>query len=54
MWGVTSGRFEGVDMYQMVLWPEDRSCERAWLLENIKGAAGVLVLLGDRVCRDLE
>ncbi|KAJ7918518.1 hypothetical protein B0H13DRAFT_1992519 [Mycena leptocephala] len=37
----------------MVLWPEDRSCERAWLLENIKGAAGVLVLLGDRVNEEL-
>ncbi|KAF7360105.1 hypothetical protein MVEN_00738900 [Mycena venus] len=37
----------------IVLWPEDRTCERAWLLENVKGAAGVLVLLGDRVNEEL-
>ncbi|KAJ7359754.1 hypothetical protein DFH08DRAFT_846931 [Mycena albidolilacea] len=37
----------------IVLWPEDRGCERAWLLENIKGAAGVLVLLPERVNEEL-
>ncbi|KAJ7185906.1 hypothetical protein C8R46DRAFT_1062038 [Mycena filopes] len=37
---------------EVVLWPEDRSCERSWLLENIKGAAGVLVLLGDKFLVD--
>ncbi|KAK7025048.1 hypothetical protein R3P38DRAFT_2952510 [Favolaschia claudopus] len=37
----------------IVVWPEDRSCERAWLLENIKGAAGVLVLLPDKVNQEL-
>ncbi|KAF7351451.1 hypothetical protein MSAN_01577200 [Mycena sanguinolenta] len=37
----------------IVLWPEDRGCERAWLLENIKGATGVLVLLPDRVNEEL-
>ncbi|KAJ7907123.1 D-isomer specific 2-hydroxyacid dehydrogenase [Mycena leptocephala] len=26
----------------VVLWPEERPCERAWLLQNIKGVAGVL------------
>ncbi|KAJ6583068.1 hypothetical protein DFH09DRAFT_1145240 [Mycena vulgaris] len=33
----------------VVLWPEDRVCERRWVLENIKGAAGVLVLLPEAV-----
>ncbi|KAJ7697662.1 D-isomer specific 2-hydroxyacid dehydrogenase [Mycena rosella] len=38
---------------EVVLWPENRGCERAWLLENIKGAAGVLVLLPDTVNAEL-
>ncbi|KAJ7430516.1 hypothetical protein B0H11DRAFT_927769 [Mycena galericulata] len=38
---------------EIVVWPEDRACERAWLLENIKGAAGVLVLLQDMVNAEL-
>ncbi|KAF7316031.1 hypothetical protein MIND_00120800 [Mycena indigotica] len=33
----------------LVVWSEDRSCPRPWLLENIPGAAGVIVLLGDKV-----
>ncbi|KAJ6557815.1 D-isomer specific 2-hydroxyacid dehydrogenase [Mycena capillaripes] len=37
----------------IALWPEERACERAWLLENIKGAAGVLVLLPDIVNEEL-
>ncbi|KAJ7077182.1 D-isomer specific 2-hydroxyacid dehydrogenase [Mycena epipterygia] len=37
----------------VVLWPEDRGCDRSWLLENIKGAAGVLVLLPDTVNLEL-
>ncbi|KAG7097660.1 hypothetical protein E1B28_004988 [Marasmius oreades] len=34
---------------EVVLWPEDRACEREWLLKNIKGAAGVLVMITDIV-----
>ncbi|TFK64593.1 D-isomer specific 2-hydroxyacid dehydrogenase [Pluteus cervinus] len=34
---------------EVVLWPEDRACERPWLLENIKGAAGVILVLGEKV-----
>lgn len=26
------------------MWPENRGCDKEWLLENIEGAAGVLVL----------
>ncbi|KAJ7095662.1 D-isomer specific 2-hydroxyacid dehydrogenase [Mycena epipterygia] len=37
----------------VIMWPEDRGCERSWLLENVKGAAGVLVLLPDTVDREL-
>ncbi|KAJ7723336.1 hypothetical protein DFH07DRAFT_759522 [Mycena maculata] len=38
---------------EVVLWPEDRGCAREWLLENIKGAVGVLVLLPDIVNAEL-
>ncbi|KAH8827031.1 hypothetical protein DL96DRAFT_1464876 [Flagelloscypha sp. PMI_526] len=33
---------------EIVVWPEDRPCERAWLLENVPGAAGVIVMLSDK------
>jgi len=32
-----------------VLWPEDRVVDRGWLLENIRGAVGLLVFLTDKV-----
>ncbi|KAL0060716.1 hypothetical protein AAF712_012496 [Marasmius tenuissimus] len=38
---------------EVVLWPEDRACERPWLLENIKGATGVLVMVTDVVDEEL-
>ncbi|KAJ6478825.1 hypothetical protein C8R47DRAFT_1219369 [Mycena vitilis] len=38
---------------EIVMWPEDRACQRPWLLENIKGASGVLVLLSDAVNEEL-
>ncbi|KAJ7856909.1 D-isomer specific 2-hydroxyacid dehydrogenase [Mycena leptocephala] len=34
---------------EIVLWPEERPCERSWLLQNIKGVAGVLTPLTARV-----
>ncbi len=34
---------------QIVAWPEDRKCERSWLLEKIAGATGVIVMLFDKV-----
>ena len=37
---------------KVVLWPEDRTCERAWLLDNVPGATGLIVLLTDKA-RDL-
>ncbi|KAH7921567.1 hypothetical protein BV22DRAFT_1049529 [Leucogyrophana mollusca] len=37
----------------LVVWPEDRACDRAWLLENIQGAAGVIVMLTDKVNPEL-
>ncbi|KAG1741448.1 uncharacterized protein EDB91DRAFT_1280849 [Suillus paluster] len=33
----------------LVIWPEDRACERSWLMENIPGATGVIVMLTDKV-----
>jgi hypothetical protein len=40
------------DLYvneKVVLWTEDRVVDRAWLLENIPGATGVLVMITDKV-----
>ncbi|KAK0477921.1 D-isomer specific 2-hydroxyacid dehydrogenase [Armillaria novae-zelandiae] len=34
---------EGRSDVEVVVWPEDSSCDRAWLLEQVKGAAGVLL-----------
>ncbi|EMD34670.1 hypothetical protein CERSUDRAFT_86093 [Gelatoporia subvermispora B] len=41
------------DDIDVVLWPEDSYCDRKWLLENIRGAAGLLVMLSDRVDTEL-
>ena len=35
--------------FQIVAWPEDRKCERDWLLEKIAGATGAIVMLSDKV-----
>ena len=34
---------------QLVVWPEDRKVERSWLLENVPGASGVIVMLSEQV-----
>ncbi|KAI0287116.1 hypothetical protein BC826DRAFT_1099168 [Russula brevipes] len=34
---------------EIVAWPEDRKCERSWLLDKISGAAGVIVMLSDKI-----
>ena len=34
---------------QIVAWPEDRKCDRNWLLEKVSGAAGIIVMLSDKV-----
>ncbi|KAJ6627598.1 D-isomer specific 2-hydroxyacid dehydrogenase [Mycena sp. CBHHK59/15] len=41
------------DDIEVVLWPEECGCDRRWLLKNINGAAGVLVLLPDIVNTEL-
>ncbi|KAJ7594032.1 hypothetical protein C8J56DRAFT_925826 [Mycena floridula] len=38
---------------ELVVWPHDRPCERQWLLENIPGATGVLLMLSDKVDTEL-
>ncbi|KAF8434507.1 hypothetical protein L210DRAFT_960823 [Boletus edulis BED1] len=38
---------------ELVIWPEDRACNRKWLLENIPGATGVIVMLTDKVDSEL-
>ncbi|KAF7975672.1 hypothetical protein HWV62_8767 [Athelia sp. TMB] len=34
---------------EIIVWPEDRACERAWLEANIGGAAGVIVTISDLI-----
>ena len=34
---------------QVVVWLEDRACERSWLLEKIAGATGAIVMTSDKV-----
>ncbi|KAI0316068.1 hypothetical protein OF83DRAFT_1060957 [Amylostereum chailletii] len=34
---------------EVVVWHEDRLCDREWLLENVKGAAGLLMMLTEKV-----
>lgn len=37
---------------ELVCWPHDRVCDRTWLLENVKGAAGAVVMLTDKVDKE--
>lgn len=39
--------------YEIVIWPEDRTADRAWLLENASGCQGILVTLNDKVDEEL-
>ncbi|KAJ7079188.1 D-isomer specific 2-hydroxyacid dehydrogenase [Mycena epipterygia] len=41
------------DDVEVIRWMEDRACERTWLLENIVGAAGVVVCFQDAIDREL-
>ena len=34
---------------KVIVWPEEAVCDRKWLLENISGANGVLVMLSEKV-----
>lgn len=40
---------DGAGSVQLVVWPQDRGCDRDWLLENAEGAVGLLVMLTDKV-----
>ncbi|KAI5984569.1 hypothetical protein EDC04DRAFT_2914255 [Pisolithus marmoratus] len=33
----------------LVVWPDDRGCDRTWLLDNIPGSTGLVVMLTDKV-----
>ncbi|KAL6703506.1 hypothetical protein ACN47E_009604 [Coniothyrium glycines] len=37
----------------IVQWQSEKPCDRKWLLENAKGAAGILVMLSDQVNEEL-
>jgi len=38
---------------ELIIWPHQTACDRKWLLENIKGAAGIVVMLSDKVNDEL-
>ncbi|KAL0957946.1 hypothetical protein HGRIS_000127 [Hohenbuehelia grisea] len=37
----------------IVTWPHDRPCERAWMLENVPGATGIVVVFGEPVNQEV-
>lgn len=46
IWPTDTGAF----IPQVIAWPhENKPCDRKWLLENIPGAYGVLVMYFDKV-----
>jgi len=47
------GKFEGNPSVDLVIWPQDCICDRNWLLENVEGAVGLLVMLTDKVDEEL-
>lgn len=40
------------DVMQVVMWPEDRPADRSWVLENIKGASGIVCASTEKVSLD--
>ncbi|KII91336.1 hypothetical protein PLICRDRAFT_38082 [Plicaturopsis crispa FD-325 SS-3] len=38
---------------ELVTWPENRACSKEWLFDNIPGAAGLLVMMSDKVTPEL-
>ncbi|KAF5351059.1 hypothetical protein D9756_008435 [Leucocoprinus leucothites] len=35
--------------YEVVQWPEDRSCERDWIIKNVPGASALVVTVVDKI-----
>ncbi|KAF2277320.1 uncharacterized protein EI97DRAFT_493282 [Westerdykella ornata] len=42
---------EADNSLEIVQWKSDQPCDRSWLLENVKGASGILLMLSDK-CDD--
>lgn len=40
---------EATPELDLVVWPDDRSCDRTWLLGNIPGSTGLVVMLTEKV-----
>ncbi|KAI0341375.1 hypothetical protein BDW22DRAFT_1332830 [Trametopsis cervina] len=34
---------------EVIVWPEDRACDRQWLLDNVSGASGIIATLSDKI-----
>jgi glyoxylate/hydroxypyruvate reductase len=41
------------DDIDIVQWTEDRPCDRSWLLQHVKGTAGILLMLTEKVDEEL-
>ncbi|KAJ4410879.1 hypothetical protein N0V91_001808 [Didymella pomorum] len=41
------------DQFEIVQWQSDLPCERSWLLENVAGASGLLIMVSDKIDEDL-
>ncbi|TEB29765.1 hypothetical protein FA13DRAFT_1793061 [Coprinellus micaceus] len=41
------------DDVDLVLWPEDRACDRDWLLQNATGAIALVIMVSDKVNAEL-
>ncbi|KAL4073536.1 hypothetical protein J3A83DRAFT_2557736 [Scleroderma citrinum] len=44
---------KGTPELDLVVWPDDLGCDRAWLMNNIPDATGVIVTLTDKVNTEL-
>ncbi|KAF5340356.1 hypothetical protein D9611_007980 [Ephemerocybe angulata] len=40
---------EGRTEIDLVVWPEDRACDREWLLRNATGAAALVIMVSDKI-----
>ncbi|ORY16995.1 hypothetical protein BCR34DRAFT_75759 [Clohesyomyces aquaticus] len=44
---------EAASDLELIQWPTDQPCDRSWLLEQAKGASGILLMLSDKCDKEL-
>lgn len=40
-------------LWQLVVWTENRPCDRKWLLDNVSGVSGLLIIHPEQVNEEL-